>query len=185
MKPTAPSALFRQLPSVDDLMRGPAASALAATYGKDSLTDAMRVVLARLRQEIASGLLGEDALDLALTGLKAAVEIQLRQASSYSLRPVINATGVILHTNLGRAPLAEAAIEHIRETAASYSNLEFDLAAGARRLHVDARHPRPDGGDQKEGDAAREQIDERNQVECSVERPSAAGADRSERDSHA
>ena len=53
---------------------------------------------------------------------------------------MINATGVILHTNLGRAPLAEAAIEHIRETSASYSNLEFDLAAGARGkrdVHVD------------------------------------------------
>jgi L-seryl-tRNA(Ser) seleniumtransferase len=140
VKHTAPSALFRQIPSVDDVMRGPAASALAATYGQDSLTDAVRAVLARLRQEIASGLLGEDALDLALTGLEAAVEIQLRQASSYSLRPVINATGVILHTNLGRAPLAEAAIEHIRATAASYSNLEFDLATGARGkrdVHVD------------------------------------------------
>ena len=69
-------------------------------------------------------------LELALSGLEGAVENQLRQALSYSLRPVINATGVILHTNLGRAPLGEAAIEHIRETAASYSNLEFDLDAG-------------------------------------------------------
>jgi L-seryl-tRNA(Ser) seleniumtransferase len=56
------------------------------------------------------------------------------------LRPVINATGVILHTNLGRAPLSYAAIEHIRETAATYSNLEFDTAAGVRGkrdIHVD------------------------------------------------
>src|SRR5207302_7418382 len=64
----------------------------------------------------------------------------LRHALSYSLRPVINATGVILHTNLGRAPLGDAAIEHIRETAASYSNLEFDLSVGTRGkrdVHVD------------------------------------------------
>jgi L-seryl-tRNA(Ser) seleniumtransferase len=140
VKHTAPSALFRQLPSVDDVMRGPAASALAATYGQDSLADAVRTVLARLRQEIASGLLNEDGLELALTGLESAVEIQLREASSYSLRSVINATGVILHTNLGRAPLAKAATAHIRETAANYSNLEFDLATGARGkrdVHVD------------------------------------------------
>jgi L-seryl-tRNA(Ser) seleniumtransferase len=140
VKPLVTSALFRQLPSVDDVMRGLAASALAATYGQDSLTDAVRVVLARLRQEIASGLLNEDGLELALTGLESAVEIQLREASSYSLRSVINATGVILHTNLGRAPLGEAAIAHIRETAGVYSNLEFDLAAGARGkrdVHVD------------------------------------------------
>jgi L-seryl-tRNA(Ser) seleniumtransferase len=68
------------------------------------------------------------------------VQSQLRLALQYSLRAVINATGVILHTNLGRAPLGEAAIEHIRETAESYSNLEFDLSAGERGkrdAHVD------------------------------------------------
>ncbi len=121
-------------------MHVPAVSELAANYGHDSVVDGARVVLARLRQEITSGLLDSDALELALSGLAGAVEKQLRQALSYSLRPVINATGVILHTNLGRAPLGEAAIEHIRETAASYSNLEFDLAAGARGkrdVHVD------------------------------------------------
>jgi L-seryl-tRNA(Ser) seleniumtransferase len=97
-------------------------------------------VLSRLRQEITSGLLDADALELALSGLAGAVENQLRQALRYSLRPVINATGVILHTNLGRAPLSDAAIEHIRETAAGYSNLEFDLGAGGRGkrdVHVD------------------------------------------------
>src|SRR5580693_8866437 len=121
-------------------MRGPSISSLAASYGHDSIVDAARVVLGRLREEIASGLLDSDGLELALSGLAEAIENQLRQALGYSLRPVINATGVILHTNLGRAPLSDAAVEHIRETAASYSNLEFDLAAaarGKRDLHVD------------------------------------------------
>jgi L-seryl-tRNA(Ser) seleniumtransferase len=132
VKTAAKSELFRKLPAVDDVMRGPLVGALTASYGHDSVVDAARVVLARLRQEITSGLLDDHALELALSGLAGAVENQLRQALAYSLRPVINATGVILHTNLGRAPLGDAAIEHIRETAASYSNLEFDLAAGAR-----------------------------------------------------
>ncbi len=113
-------------------MRAPAIRSLTASYGHDPVVDAVRVVLARLREEVSSGLLDENALDLALSGLSNAVENQLRRAMSYSLRPVINATGVILHTNLGRATLSDAAIEHIRETAASYSNLEFDLATGDR-----------------------------------------------------
>jgi L-seryl-tRNA(Ser) seleniumtransferase len=140
VKKTALPELFRKLPSVDDVMRGAAVHLLAASYGHESVADAVRTVLARLRQEITSGLLDEDALELALTGLTEAVENQLRAALSYSLCRVINATGVILHTNLGRAPLGEAAIEHIRETAASYSNLEFDLTTGVRGrrdMHVD------------------------------------------------
>src|ERR1017187_136223 len=140
VKTAAPSELFRKLPSVDDVMRGPAVSSLAASYGHDCVVDAARIVLGRLRQEITAGLLDSDALELTLAGLAGAVEKQICQALSYSLRPVINPTGVILHTNLGRAPLGEAAIEHIREAAASYSNLEFDLAAGVRGkrdMHVD------------------------------------------------
>jgi len=140
VKAAAPSDLFRKLPSVDDVMRGPALRSLAASYGHESVVDAARTVLARLRQEITSQLLDDSALDVALLGLDAAIANQLRRALSYSLRPVINATGVILHTNLGRAPLGDAAIEHIRETAASYSNLEFDLTDGSRGrrdVHVD------------------------------------------------
>ena len=120
-------------------MRGPLGS-LATSYGHDCVVDAVRIVLERLRQEISSGLLDESSLDLALAGLVEAVEKQLRHTLSYSLRPVINATGVILHTNLGRARLSEGAIQHIRETAGSYSNLEFDLARGVRGerdVHVD------------------------------------------------
>jgi L-seryl-tRNA(Ser) seleniumtransferase len=140
VKNAALSDLYRKLPSVNEVIAAVALSSLAASYGRDSTVDAVRVVLARLRQEITSGLLGEGALDLALSGLADAVEKQLRQSLSYSLRPVINATGVILHTNLGRAPLGDAALEHIRETAASYSNLEFDLESGERGkrdVHVD------------------------------------------------
>lgn len=124
--------LFRKLPSVDDVMRTAEVSSLTASYGHDSVVSATRSVLTQLRQEITSGLLDGKSLQLALSELGTAIEKQLRQTLSYSLRPVINATGVILHTNLGRAPLGDAAIEHIRETATSYSNLEFDLAAGER-----------------------------------------------------
>ncbi len=70
------------------------------------MTDAARAVLTRLRAEIAAARLDAAAVDLALSGISDAIERQVRQSLTYSLRPVINATGVILHTNLGRAPLA-------------------------------------------------------------------------------
>jgi L-seryl-tRNA(Ser) seleniumtransferase len=139
--PTASnSALFQKLPSTDELLQHPQLRSLAARDGHATLADAIRTVLARLRQEIAAGRLDEKSLDLALAGLPAAVERQLRQSLSYSLRPVINATGVILHTNLGRAPLAAPALDHIGQTALAYSNLEFDLDTGERGkrdVHVD------------------------------------------------
>src|SRR5229473_5094147 len=114
--------------------------ALTEREGHSAVAESIRVVLARVRQEIASGELDEKSLDLALGGLSAAIERQLRQSLSYSLRPLINATGVILHTNLGRAPLAAAALDHARATASAYSNLEFDLTTGERGkrdVHVD------------------------------------------------
>jgi L-seryl-tRNA(Ser) seleniumtransferase len=71
-------------------------------------------------------------VDLAITGLPDAVSRQLARALQYSLRPVINATGVVLHTNLGRAPIAPAALERIGRIAGGYTNLEFDVASGER-----------------------------------------------------
>jgi L-seryl-tRNA(Ser) seleniumtransferase len=132
MKNTAKADLYRELPSVDELSRAPELAALVAEHGASMVTDAARAVVMRLRGEIASGLLDAPGLKLALSGMKEAIEAQLRQALAPSLRTVINATGVILHTNLGRAPLSDAAIGHIRETSASYSNLEFDVDAGVR-----------------------------------------------------
>jgi L-seryl-tRNA(Ser) seleniumtransferase len=140
MPATSNSALFRKLPSTDEILRQPEVQALAEREGHTALADATRTVLENMRREIAADHLNEKTLDLALAGLPAAIERQLRQALSYSLQPVINATGVILHTNLGRAPLAAAALDHVRETAAAYSNLEYDLAKGERGkrdVHVD------------------------------------------------
>ncbi|MBZ5548182.1 MAG: hypothetical protein LAO22_09570 [Acidobacteriia bacterium] len=132
MSATQNSALFRKLPSTDEVLRQPEVQALADREGHAAVTESVRAVLTGLRQEIADDRLNEQSLDLALGGLPAAIERQLRHSLSYSLRPLVNATGVILHTNLGRAPLAAATVDHIRETALTYSNLEFDLATGER-----------------------------------------------------
>ena len=140
MKGLAKSELFRELPSVDEVLRTPGVGALVEVHGQTPVADAARIVLARLREEIGSGLLERSALRIALQGLNSAIEKQVRLSLGFSLRSVINATGVILHTNLGRAPLAQSALDHVRETAAVYSNLEFDLEAGERGnrdVHVD------------------------------------------------
>src|SRR4051812_17954209 len=123
----AQAELYRELPSVDELLREPGIDDLAAHEGQAGVTDACRIVLGNIRAEIAAGHLDSARLAIALSGLEAAVRDELIRALGYSLRAVINTTGVILHTNLGRAPIAQSAFEHIRQTAGTYSNLEFDL----------------------------------------------------------
>src|SRR5258706_14278682 len=98
MKSVAKSELFRELPSVDDVLRMPGVEAFAARHGIAPVTSAARAVLARLREEVAAGLVDESALRLALAGVASAIEGQVRQALGHSLRPVITATGVVLHT---------------------------------------------------------------------------------------
>src|SRR6185503_10796341 len=137
---TMPTELYRELPSVDELLHAPATAALVNQEGQAAVADACRSVLSRLRQEISEGHLDSHKLQVALTNIDVGVGEELSRSLKYSLRPVINATGVILHTNLGRAPIAQSACEHIRETATSYSNLEFDLESGERGkrdVHVD------------------------------------------------
>lgn len=133
-------ALFQRLPSTDELLRQLDMQALIEREGHSAVAESIRDVLARLRQEVFNDQLDDRSLGIALGGLSAAVERQLRQSLSYSLLPLINATGVILHTNLGRAPLAAPAFDHIRATASTYSNLEFDVSTGERGrrdVHVD------------------------------------------------
>jgi len=111
---------LRDLPSVDELARG---------LDDPLAVDAARAVLERAREEIRAG---ADPGDL---GERLAVE--LRAVRAPSLRRVLNATGVIVHTNLGRAPLAEEAIAQVVETARGYSNLELDLSEGTRGSRQD------------------------------------------------
>jgi L-seryl-tRNA(Ser) seleniumtransferase len=132
--------LYRKLPSVDELVRGAKLEPLVSRDGLVVVTDAVRDVLGSLRDEVSAGRLDADGLDLAVSGLEDAVARRVRQATRASLRPVINATGVILHTNLGRAPLPISALRHLSGIAGSYSNLELDVESGERGrrdVHVD------------------------------------------------
>ena len=125
---------------MDAILRSPALEAIIARERQTAVADAARAVLARIREEVLAARLDDNGVSLAVSGLAEAVERQMRANLAYSLRAVINATGVILHTSLGRAPLGAAALEHIREVAGTYSNLEFDVAAGERGkrdVHVD------------------------------------------------
>jgi L-seryl-tRNA(Ser) seleniumtransferase len=127
------SDLYRLLPSVDELLKSSALAELQAQEGQPVVTESVRAVLASVRDEINSGTLAtQQAVELAVAHLPQAVERHLSSTMEFSLKPVINATGVILHTNLGRAPLAESAIRRIAEVARGYSNLEFDIAGGER-----------------------------------------------------
>ncbi len=133
MTTASKSDLYRLLPSVDELLKTADLAELLADEGQPAVTESVRAVLASLREEINAGTLAaRESVELAVANLPQAIARHLSSAMQFSLKPVINATGVILHTNLGRAPLAEAAIKRISEVAGRYSNLEFDVAAGER-----------------------------------------------------
>jgi len=122
------SALLRQLPQVDELLRHPAVAKLLDTEPRRVVVAAAREAVAERR---AAVLAGQDA-DLSLEGLAAEVGERATRATAPRLRPVLNATGVVVHTNLGRSVLADEAIERVMLAASSYSNLEFDLERGER-----------------------------------------------------
>jgi L-seryl-tRNA(Ser) seleniumtransferase len=117
----------RQLPSVDRLLHQPGIQALLATASRPALLAAIResIEAARTRRAGPPEKWEED------------VRERLAHHAAASLLPVLNATGVVLHTNLGRAPLAEPALRALQRTAAGYSNLEFDLGSGTRGSRTD------------------------------------------------
>ncbi len=129
---------LRKLPQVQRLLETPAANSLRAEFGRTALTNALRDTLDGVREQIEAGVLcavPDAQAVVALCGEKLAVRRRR------GLRRTINATGIILHTNLGRAPLAAEAIAAVAEVAAGYCNLEFDLATGRRGSRTQAIEP--------------------------------------------
>jgi len=132
--------LRRRLPSVDEVLRQDWARPLEERHGRASLLRHLRALLDEARESAARG----DATEVAeaVSSLPDRLARRLDRAASPSLVPVINATGVVIHTNLGRAPLSPEAAARVAEVAASYSNLEYDLGSGDRgdrEVHAEAR----------------------------------------------
>ncbi len=126
---------LRNLPSIDQLLRREGLQLLISSAGRETVRDRLREVLDEFRLELVGS---NGNIDSLADAAKLCEEIEQRLAARFASRQqtqtqrVINATGVVLHTNLGRAPLSEAALTAINEVARDYSNLEYDLASGKR-----------------------------------------------------
>lgn len=116
------------IPSVDEFLKSPYGRQWLTAYPRKTVLRAIREVLGRKRRDILSGLTPELSID----AISPEIEMVVRMYSAYKLKPLINATGVIIHTNLGRAILPQKAIENINRIAGSYSNLEYELSEGKR-----------------------------------------------------
>ena len=125
------AAMLRQIPSVDELLHQPRLAKLANRIPRELLVEVAREVLAGVRDQI-TGRAGVAVLPVMPTDLDDLIAREVERILARTLQPVINATGVVLHTNLGRAPLAPAVLDEFRQVAMHYSNLEYDLEAGAR-----------------------------------------------------
>jgi len=124
------AADFKSIPSVDRLLRHPATVQLLRSHGHRLIRDTTREVLESLRERAGQGSL--QAAELELDHLASVVERRCDAQLASSLRAVINLTGTVIHTNLGRAPLPALALERIQALSASPNNLEYDLERGAR-----------------------------------------------------
>jgi L-seryl-tRNA(Ser) seleniumtransferase len=130
----------RRLPSIDQLLQLPAVRALEDRYGRALVTSEARLLVAEARARAAAG--NAASADPGLGDVAARLAERLESAFAPSLVRVINATGVVIHTNLGRAPLPAAVALRVAELASGYSNLELDLASGERgerEVHAEVR----------------------------------------------
>ena len=140
MKPLTKQDYLRKIPSVDELLRAPDIQVLCTRFPRAAVTSAVQSALAETRRRLLAA--AEDAGDIkdfSPRDIQHQVAAHVQKMCKPSLQRVINATGVVIHTNLGRAPLAEQAVRMVAETASRYSNLEFDLERGergSRYVHV-------------------------------------------------
>ncbi|HZF59191.1 MAG TPA: L-seryl-tRNA(Sec) selenium transferase [Rubrobacter sp.] len=134
MMETGKKDLLRSLPAVDAVLRDPAGDKLAGRHGRAAATAAVREALEHLRREISAG----ERPEVSEGSVASAAS---RLLSGRGLRRLVNATGVILHTNLGRSVLSERAVAAVAEAATRYSNLEYDLPSGGRGSRYDHAVP--------------------------------------------
>ncbi len=120
---------FESIPSIEQLRQRPSVLALEVSYGRQAVIDALRLEADAMRARLASG---ESPADVALE-IERAVPARLQSRHAPSLVPVINATGVVVHTNLGRAPLSRSAVDRVASLASGYSNLEYRRREGRAR----------------------------------------------------
>jgi L-seryl-tRNA(Ser) seleniumtransferase len=130
--PTRVNEGMRNIPSVDELLLLPALVELSKRVNRGLVVESARAVLAGLRARLGAQETGGAAPEISLEKLAQETVAEVKTLLAPSLRAVINATGVVLHTNLGRAPLSAKAVERIGATVSAYSNLEYDLAKGER-----------------------------------------------------
>ncbi len=126
------------LPSVERLLQTEDVNVLVRKHGRPLTLDAIRLTLDEVRSEIKAA---PDSSIPPLSAIVSRTESHLSRLERLSIQPVINATGVILHTNLGRAPLSDAAVRAMTDAARGYSNIEFDLDTGkrgTRHSHVES-----------------------------------------------
>ena len=134
MVETGKKDLLRGLPAVDAVLRDPAGGALAGRHGRAVATAAIREALGLMRREISAGRRPEVSEEAVVASASALL-------SGRGLRRVVNATGVILHTNLGRSVLSERAAAAVATAATGYSNLEYDVPSGSRGSRYDHAVP--------------------------------------------
>ncbi len=128
------SSLFRKIPQVNDLILKPHIALLEGAWRREEIVEALRTALEDVRDGLRNG---AGLPDFDGPGFAAHIEDLMAASRQPSLRRIINATGIVIHTNLGRSPLAPSALDAIQETAAGYTNIEMTLATGQRGSRYD------------------------------------------------